>query len=944
MNRMFFASSFNGNLSAWNTSSVTDMNRMFASANSFNQDISGWDVSSVTSMGSMFASANAFSQNLGPWYVQLNSTHVSDGSWTASVTAQNSVLRDQRPSYSFATAAGCDGNGNFTLTAAGVLTINSAPAQSTYDICIGASGSGLFGTNNVRQVTLTATKASNSQPVAEAGANQTVNERSIVTLNGSSSSDPDGDTLTYIWAAPAAIALSGATTATPSFTAPDVTTDTPYTITLNVTDGQLWDTDTVTITVRHVNRAPTANAGADQSASERTTVTLNGSSSSDPDGDTLTYIWAAPAAIALSGATTATPSFTAPDVTTDTPYTITLNVTDGQLWDTDTVTVTVREVNRQPTAEAGDNQTVDERTTVTLNGTGSSDPDNDGLTYSWTSLPAIPALQASGSAMPSFTAPEVASDTPYTITLNVTDGTLHDTDTVTITVQHVNRAPTAEAGANQTVDEGDTVTLDGSNSSDPDNDAIAYAWETTSGITLQKAATATPSFEAPQVSEDAQYNFTLTVSDGRLSSTDTVTVTVQDTMVRVPPTPPPPPNSPPSADAGDDQTVDEGDTVTLDGSNSSDPDGSVASYDWSAPQGITLRNGNTAAPSFTAPAVSADTGYTLTLTVTDDDGATDADTVTVTVRDVPPTSPLPPAAPLNLAAANTTTNTVTLSWDDPGDPSITGYRILYRVPAAQPALVVLVNDTGTPSATAYTASGLDPATAYEFGVAALNGSGASPVSNLVTVSTLPAAPPRPPPTSGPDQGRTVVTADSGDANVCVPSGVAHAIVLSLPTYETADSISVTLPGSLGICTSYNGTAVSVTIPANATVSGPPGWNGEILLPASASAGALESIDALGRITGIVTIGLPNGTLAFDLPVRITFEGRAGDRAAFLASGDGADAMLITERCESGDPVLIREQLGRSSGGQCVRDSSGDLEVWTNHFSSIASIAAPKVCR
>ena len=116
-------------------------------------------------------------------------------------------------------------------------------------------------------------------------------------------------------------------------------------------------------------------------------------------------------------------------------------------------------------------------------------------------------------------------------------------------------------------------------------------------------------------------------------------------------------------------------------------------------------------------------------------------------------SPPPPAAPANLAAASVTDDSVTLSWDDPADPSITGYRILYRAPAhAQPALAVLVNDTGTAS-TAYTVSGLAPGTAYEFAVIALNGTGIpSAPSQVVAVSTTGAPPAQPPPPIQPQPG------------------------------------------------------------------------------------------------------------------------------------------------------------------------------------------------
>ena len=108
------------------------------------------------------------------------------------------------------------------------------------------------------------------------------------------------------------------------------------------------------------------------------------------------------------------------------------------------------------------------------------------------------------------------------------------------------------------------------------------------------------------------------------------------------------------------------------------------------------------------------------------------------------------------------------------------------------------------------------------------------------------------------------------------------------------------------------------------------------------AGALHSISALGRITGIVTIGLPNGTLAFDMPVRVAFEGRAGDRAAF--AGQGGGATLIGETCAPGGLAQIKEQLAGQGGGQCARDAGDDLEVWTDHFSSMASISSPRICR
>ena len=311
----------------------------------------------------------------------------------------------------------------------------------------------------------------NTAPTANAGVDQTVNEGEAVSLDGSGSTDPDEDTLSYEWSQTDAsgyeVTLTGATSATPSFTAPDVAAGgVTLTFELTVTDpGDLADADTVTINITSVNQAPTANAGTDQTVNEGDVVSLDGSGSTDPDGDTLIYEWSQTDAsgytVTLSNADSSTPSFTVPNVNADgvvLVFQLTVTDPDG-LESTDEVSVSIVFENQPPVAHAGTDQTVSEGETVNLDGSGSTDPDGDGLSYQWVQTDASGyevSLTNATSVTPSFTAPDVtAGGASLTFELTVTDtGGLTSTDTVNIGIAFVNQAPTANAGTDKTVNEG----------------------------------------------------------------------------------------------------------------------------------------------------------------------------------------------------------------------------------------------------------------------------------------------------------------------------------------------------------------------------------------------------------------------------------------------------------------------------------------------------------
>ncbi len=288
--------------------------------------------------------------------------------------------------------------------------------------------------------------------------------------------------------------------------------------------------------------------------------------------------------------------------------------------------------NQTPTAHAGADQTVDEGTDVTLDGTGSADPNDDAITYAWsqTQGPTV-TLSSSISASPMFTTPTVNSEQTLTFSLTVNDGAVDSTpDTVDITIQNtINESPTANAGADQTVSEGDNVTLDGTGSADPNDDAITYAWSQTQGptVTLSSSISASPMFTTPTVNSEQTLTFSLTVNDGAVDSTpDTVDITIQNTI-----------NESPTANAGADQTVSEGTTdIQLNGS-ATDPDtDDTITYLWSQTQGptVTLSSSTSASPTFDAPAVNSNQAI-LTFSLTVNDGTVDStpDTVDITVLD-----------------------------------------------------------------------------------------------------------------------------------------------------------------------------------------------------------------------------------------------------------------------------------------------------------------------
>jgi hypothetical protein len=198
------------------------------------------------------------------------------------------------------------------------------------------------------QVNITVQAGPNQLPVVIIiPQDQVVQEPVVVTMDGCSSFDPEGGSLTFLWSQTCgtSVTLSNPSGCLTTFDAPPVAAQENLCFQLAATDNLgAVGTGNTTITVVPRNHAPVANAGPDQAVFGPAGVTLDGSASSDPDpGDTITYLWAQTGGppVTLVSPTSAITGFSAPAVSVDTLFTFQLTVTDNHgLSATDDVIIT----------------------------------------------------------------------------------------------------------------------------------------------------------------------------------------------------------------------------------------------------------------------------------------------------------------------------------------------------------------------------------------------------------------------------------------------------------------------------------------------------------------------------------------------------------------------------------------------------------------------------
>jgi RHS repeat-associated protein len=463
---------------------------------------------------------------------------------TNTVTLSGTATDDGLPVGSTLTAVWTkvSGPGNVAFgNPASPATTATFGAAGAYDLRLTASDTQLTSSSDI-MITVNPAPA-NQPPKVNAGPSQTIAlPTTTVTLSGSATDDglpnPPGVT-TLAWSVvsgpgPVTFGSPASATTTATFTLAGT-----YVLRLTASDSQLSASSDVAVVVKpqSQNQPPTVSAGPNQTINlPTTTVTLNGTATDDglPVGSTLSVSWSK-----VSGPGTvvfASPSSARTTATLSVPgvYDLRLSASDTQFTSTSDVTITLTPANQPPVVNAGPNQSITLPTnTVALNGTATDDglPIGSTLAVSWSELSG-PAPVVFGNPRAAATTATFSAAGVYDLRLSASDSVFTSTSDTTVTVNpsgSTGQPPTVSAGPAQTITlPTNSVTLAGSATEPglPPGATLTVAWSRVSGpgtvvFADINAASTTATFSGAGI-----FVLRLTASDGQLTSTSDVTITV----------------------------------------------------------------------------------------------------------------------------------------------------------------------------------------------------------------------------------------------------------------------------------------------------------------------------------------------------------------------------------------------------------------------------------
>ncbi|MCP4406149.1 MAG: PKD domain-containing protein [bacterium] len=417
----------------------------------------------------------------------------------------------------------------------------------------------------------------NAPPVALAMYREVIAIQEKALFDGAPSHDPDGKLRKYVWDTGDGTVKEGEKIRH-AYELPGM-----YTVSLTVTDDTETLNNTVSTTFKvRVNDPPVPAAGEDQVVNS-SEVFFDASASTDSDDDIIDYLWdfgdgtrthgkAVSHVYALPG-----------------KYTITLTVTDGSGTSSASQPTTMNViVNHPPIADAGGARTASMGETLTFDGRFSDDPDGELDSYQWHVAEGV--ILKGARVEYQYSKPGI-----YQVRLTVTDNVgAESTDYAVITV---NAPPIADFYPLKRTEPGQTVSFDGTSSTDQDGQIRHASWDFGDDTPVLEGLSAQHSFSIP-----GRYAVTLTVRDNSETSDNMDSITE---IIEV--------NYPPQADAGHDiHTCRQ--KIRFDGSKSTDPDGDLLRYYWDFGDG-THGQGRKIEHSYISPGI-----YPVLLTVDDGHG------------------------------------------------------------------------------------------------------------------------------------------------------------------------------------------------------------------------------------------------------------------------------------------------------------------------------------
>ena len=414
-----------------------------------------------------------------------------------------------------------------SITSDGVLSFASAPdyeTKNSYTATVTASD----GTNLTTQDIVVSVSDVDEAPIM--GVLSYTVEENQTSIGSVVATDPEGEAVSFnVSGSELSITSAGVLTFA---SAPDYETKSSYTATVTATDGTSSTDQSVTVTVTDVDdEAPVFTSSATFSAAEnQTAIDTVTATDVDTDNSAITFtVSGSELSITSAGVL----SFaSAPDYETKSSYTATVTATDGTNSATQSITVNVTNVNdNSPAFTSSATFSADENQTSIGTVTATDGDASDSVTFT---VSGSELSITSAGVLTFVSAPDYETKSSYTATVTATDGTNSTDQSITVSVNDVNEAPAFTSLATFSADEKQT-SIGTVTATDIENDTLTYSVTGTdaSAVTVDSSTGVLTFNVGPDYETQSSYSVTAEVSDGSLSTTQAITISINETEFEV---------------------------------------------------------------------------------------------------------------------------------------------------------------------------------------------------------------------------------------------------------------------------------------------------------------------------------------------------------------------------------------------------------------------------